>query len=82
MVLFCISLITNDIKHIFMSLLAICICYLMKCLFKDVGQILVGLTLTLSCKSSLLMSEKCHLLNKCIDSEYETIRDSLHFYFF
>ena len=53
-VLICISLMANDIEHIFMCLLAICISFFKTCLFRSFDHLSIGLfiILLLSCKSS------------------------------
>ena len=59
-VLICIFLMTNDVKHLLMCLLAIHISSLVKCLFKSIVYLKIGLFVFffLSCESSLYSEYK------------------------
>ena len=64
-VLICISLMANDVEHLFIFLLAIFISFLEKCLYKCFCHFLIWLFvfLLLSCKSFSYILDKSPLLN-------------------
>lgn len=51
MILICISLIANDVQHLYLCLLVIYVSYLEKCLFISFDHLLIGLFVFFSCQS-------------------------------
>ena len=69
MVLICISLMVNDIKHVFMCLLAIFISCSVKCVFRYFAKFLIGFCfLLLSFERFLYILEASPLVNMCFAS--------------